>query len=315
MNYKESKYPMWCWSSSRKRTFLECKRKYYYNYYLSHNGWNEDAPDDSKKAYRLKKLTGIHLLLGIAVHEVAEYTCKIISSMNKKPDKKTLIDKVRFILNKAWKESKKPHLWFNQPNRYFMLHEFYYGDGLSSSIINKVKEKMYNTVPNILHSGTVNNLLDSDDCNIKISEDMDTFDVQGTPIYAVPDLVYENGEGKWVVVDWKSGKEHDSHPRQINVYSLYLTEKFGIEPEDIIGKMEYLLTGKCLNINVTRETVEQARSDIIKSIKEMQQYLLDKEKNIPVEMEKFPLTKHPRLCRWCNFYEMDKQEINCILSR
>jgi len=307
MSYTRSEYPQWCWSSSRKSTFKECPRKYFYNYYLSHNGWEDDAPQEAKQAYRLKKLTGIHLLLGSAVHEVAEYACKIIAQSKRVPEEKELTDKVRYILNQAWKESKQPELWSSKPGQYLMLHEFYYGNGLSDAIIKKVKDKMSRAVPNLISSQTIKELTESR--KIIIAEDMDTFDLFDTPIYAVPDLVFEKEDGNWVVVDWKTGKEHDSHPSQINVYCLYLINKFGVKSGNIKGRVEYLLTGRCVDVEITEETLRECKSDIEKSLGEMREYLEDPEINKPLSREEFPMAKHTRLCEWCNFYEICEDEL------
>jgi hypothetical protein len=54
--YVHRDFPDFSWSNSRHKTFLECVRKYYYQYYESHNGWLYEAPDESKAAYRLKNI-------------------------------------------------------------------------------------------------------------------------------------------------------------------------------------------------------------------------------------------------------------------
>ncbi len=306
MAYKRTEYPVWSWSSSRKSTFSECQRRYYYNYYLSHNGWEEEASPESKQAYRLKQLTGLHLLLGSAVHQAAEKTCNTITQTGKLPDEKILINIVRDILNNAWKESiNKREEWLKNPKSYSMLHEFYYGGKVLKEIVEKIKDKMQKSVPNIIKSDSVKEIL-KDECKIRITENMDTFELFDTPIYAIPDLVFEGPNGKWVVVDWKTGKEHSSHPNQISVYCMYIREKYGINEENILGRAEYLGTGKTLDIAISRESLKETENEIKHSIDEMKEVLLDPGNNIPREKEYYPLAKHRRLCPWCNFYEMCK---------
>ncbi len=310
MVYQRTEYPVWSWSSSRKSTFDECKRRYFYNYYLSHNGWEEEVNEESKQAYRLKKLTGLHLMLGSAVHEAAEYACKVITSTGKLPEEGELIEIVRNLLNNAWVESRdNMNEWMTNPGKYKMLHEFYYNGKPDKKIIDKIKEKMEIVIPNMINSDSFGEIV-KDSCEVKITENMDTFNFLETPIYAIPDLVFERFDGKWVVVDWKTGKEHDSHLNQISVYSMYLREKHNISEDDIIGKIEYLLTGKSKEVLISSELLESARENIKESISDMKKALADPDNNIPMQKHEYPLAKHKRLCPWCNFYEMCKGEMN-----
>ncbi|NLB35351.1 MAG: PD-(D/E)XK nuclease family protein [Elusimicrobia bacterium] len=313
MSYQRSQYPPWSWSSSRKASFVECRRKYFYNYYLAHNGWEFGADELSKTAYRLKNLTGIHLLLGSAVHEVAEYTCKIIDSSGKLPTEETLTDKVRFLLNEAWKESrqltKDLSPWKASPKKYLFLYEFYYGYGISKDLIAKIKEKMQFSIKNLLTCKSIKELQE-EGVEMRLLESMDTFELFGTPVYAVPDLVYKRADGKWVVVDWKTGKEDDAHAAQLNVYCMYLRDKMGVDVEDMIGRVEYLLTGNYRDVEVTKETFEETERDIKESIDEMKAALADPEENIPHDMYSYPLSESKRFCRWCNYYELCEEELS-----
>ncbi len=312
MAYQRTKNPPWSWSSSRKSTFQECKRKYYYNYYLAHNGWEDSAPEESKLAYRLKKLTGIYLILGNAVHEIAEYACKSVDSTGEYPDKKKMIDKVRYLLNQAWKESQEPHKWMARPNQYFMLQEFYYGDGLSRNLINKIKDRLYKAVNNLYQSPTVKDLVKSE-CTLEMAEKMDTFDFKDTPVYAIPDIVYTNQKGDWYVVDWKTGKEYKKHADQLNLYALYIEEKLGVSPENMKGRVEYLLTGNTKDVDINQKSLKESRTKVARSIENMKEYLKDPGKNIPCDKEKFSLTEKKYMCKWCNFYELDREELGDIL--
>ncbi|MGM0567809.1 MAG: PD-(D/E)XK nuclease family protein [Elusimicrobiota bacterium] len=309
MTFKVTEYPLFSWSSSRKSTFKECRRKYYFNYYLSHNGWMDDAGEEAKQAYRLKKLTGIHLLLGSAIHEVAEYAAKILKSTGSLPAQDKLIEKVRFLLNSAWKESQQPELWKKSPNSYLMLHGFYYGNGLSESLIKKIKDKLYTAIPNILNSSSFKEISEAGGDCVEITEGMDTFKVSGIDIYAVPDLAYRRPSGKWVVTDWKTGKKQSSHADQIYVYCLYLAQKMGVSPDNIAGRIEYLISGDCREIKVDASSLEMAKKEITGSIKEMKSELKDPERNIPFEKERYPLTGQRRFCRYCNYYELCKKEL------
>ena len=66
------------WSFSRHSTFKTCKRKYYYSYYGSWEGWNKDAEELNQKLYMLKNMTSLPMLAGSIVHDEVERTLKTL---------------------------------------------------------------------------------------------------------------------------------------------------------------------------------------------------------------------------------------------
>ncbi|MFH1414946.1 MAG: PD-(D/E)XK nuclease family protein [Elusimicrobiota bacterium] len=310
MTYKRTEYPEWSWSSSRKSAFDECKRRYYFNYYLAHNGWEEVSSDESRLAYRLKKLTGLHLVLGTGVHEAAEYVCRKKSPNNEIPSESELEQIVRKTLRTAWIDSRdNREKWKKNPGKYNMLHEFYYKGKPSDDTVRKINEKIRVSVPNILKSASISELY-SDDCILRITEEMDTFEIFDTPVYAIPDLVYERADGTWVVVDWKTGKEDAGHASQINVYCMYIKEKYGVDESKIKARIEYLITGNSRDISITAKSQEASKKEIYDSITKMKETLDDPDINKPKKKEEYPLVKSERFCPWCNFYEMCRSELN-----
>lgn len=53
MAFEIRPYPEFSWSISRARLLRQCPRAYFYHYYLKHNGWLRDAPEQARLAYRL----------------------------------------------------------------------------------------------------------------------------------------------------------------------------------------------------------------------------------------------------------------------
>ena len=64
MTFEIRPYPEFSWSISRQRKLDQCPRGYFYTYYLGWNGWLDDAPTETRVAYRLGKLTSLDALLG-----------------------------------------------------------------------------------------------------------------------------------------------------------------------------------------------------------------------------------------------------------
>jgi hypothetical protein len=57
------------WSHSRYETFRECLRRYFYHYYGSWGGWQDDADPLTRRLYILKQLKNRHLWAGGVVHD------------------------------------------------------------------------------------------------------------------------------------------------------------------------------------------------------------------------------------------------------
>ncbi|MFC2091824.1 PD-(D/E)XK nuclease family protein, partial [Elusimicrobiota bacterium] len=267
-DFIKSDPPAWSWSSSRASVFNECKRKYLYNYYLSHKGWLQNAPIYHKQAYRLKKLTNLHLLLGTVVHQAAEYVVTSLKKDKAIPDINVLFDNnIRKSFFDAYNNSRI--LWDGEKRAQWedgllrnqmILQEYYYGAGnsyeqvrssLKDQIGMRIKIKREKCMGNLLGSHTVDEIKKNENCSIDVLEDMDTFDFQGTPVYAIPDLVFRKENGTCTVVDWKTGKEDSAHINQISVYCIYMREKKHIDEESLVGRLEYLLSGRFKDVRIT----------------------------------------------------------------
>ena len=71
------------WSVSRDRLFNDCRRAYYYHYYLAWGGWDFAAPELSRKAYLLKNIQGIDAWIGDSVHKVIKRVLESTASGKK----------------------------------------------------------------------------------------------------------------------------------------------------------------------------------------------------------------------------------------
>jgi len=61
------------WSASRDRTFQQCHRQYWFNYYGSWGGWEEDAEPRTRELWILKQLQSRYMWLGDLVHRMAAF--------------------------------------------------------------------------------------------------------------------------------------------------------------------------------------------------------------------------------------------------
>ena len=312
MPYEHSEYPAFSWSHSRRTRFQECPRKYYYHYYGSHNGWEIEAPESTRHTYRLKNLTSLPVEIGAAIHESASTAIHQVRSGAPAPAVEDLYSIVSKRLNKAWKESKDQSEWARSPKWRRMFHEFYYDTGIGEDKIADAKDQIMRCLRNLLRSESFREAVASARVEVKNVEEFITFSIDDTDIHAVPDLIYRKGDGAWMVVDWKSGKIQDDSAEQALVYALYVRERYEVSASEITVRVEQLFSGDIQDYSFTGEDFANGIEAIRDSISAMKAYLSDEAANAPVEKTGFPLRSDTSVCRFCNFYELDRDEIASI---
>lgn len=309
MVYRRTEHPPWSWSHSRRQTFESCLRRYYYQYYASHNGWEWDAAPLASLAYRLKQLSNMYTSLGDVVHKTAELLIEQVLANSRPWSAEKINEHIRQRMNAVFLSSRSNRQAFiAKPKHNPMLHEFYYDQGPSQELIQKIAERIDRVSDNLPNSCTLEELQQTD-VAIKQYEEFDTFPIGDTPVYAVPDLVYAKPNGSWIIVDWKTGDSSEENITQVKLYSLYVVEKFGINLQDVVCRLEYLNSGEHREYCFSSADMESVYQQVKMSIKAMRQYLLDVKKNIPKDVAHFPLTNQYYQCRMCNFYQLCKEEL------
>ena len=313
MPYDRREYPELSWSHSRRAMFQECPRKYYYHYYGSHNGWETEAPENVRIAYRLKNLTSLPMEIGAAIHEAASTAIHQARSGGSVPTAEDLYSIARDRLNRAWSESKSRPEWEHSPKWRRMFHEFYYDTGIGEDKIANARDQIRTCLRNLLDSTSFREAMASPSVEVKNVEEFITFNIDGTDIHAVPDLVYRKGDNTWMIVDWKSGYGQDDNIEQALVYALYVHERCGVSGSDIRVRIEQLAHGAAEDHSFTQDDLDNCIEAIRDSISAMKTYLIDDAHlNAPVEKTGFSLRSDTSVCRFCNFYELDRDEIASI---
>lgn len=309
MAYERREHPTFSWSHSRRAVFQECPRKYYYQYYGSHNGWEDTAPESARLAYRLKNLTSLPLEIGGAVHEVASMAIHRARSGAAAPSADDLYAMARNRMNKAWIDSLDRPAWERSPRWRRMFHEFYYDTGIGDDEIADARDTLRTCIANLLRSKSFREAVAAPFVEVRNVEELTTFYIDDTPIYAVPDLVYRKGGDVWTVVDWKSGKIQDDDTDQVLVYALYARELHGARGPDIDVRVERLASGTADKYAFTQQDIDDRIDAIRDSIDAMKTYLSDPVANSPIEKVDFPLRSDTSTCKSCKFYDLDRNEI------
>jgi hypothetical protein len=203
-------------------------------------------------------------------------------------------------------------MWERSPKRKRMFHEFYYDTGIGENKIADAKNQIMECLKNLLLSVSFRESVASPHVEVKKVEEFVTFDIDGTNIHAVPDLVYRRGDNIWMVIDWKSGYTQGDNADQALAYALYVYERYEVNASDIGVRIEQLVNGDTEDYSFTQDDLDNYIETIRDSISAMKTYLRDAELNAPVGKVGFPMRSDTSVCRFCNFYELDRDEIASI---
>lgn len=300
MGYKHRKYPEWSWSQSRESIFKTCLRKYYFQYYKSHNGWEWNAPEENKEVYRLKKLQSTDTILGSSVHHLLH---RVIHDGF--PLEEKVLDKnIKKELNDAFRASQNRPAWKVNPSQHVMLKEIYYDEKLKDSKVEFINYKKDKIINYLINTNIVKNIKNSYYVKSFDTDTFETFDYNNTKVYAIPDLIYKNGKDKKPhIVDWKTGKEKNSNKEQLKLYAYYYYRNYDYRGE-IKATFIYLYEQKMKEYIFDDKIIKVVEKKIDKSINEMKEYLQDEKWNQPLDQAEFKKRTNDVVCSYCKFREL-----------
>ena len=312
--YERRKYPEKSWSISKMKTLNSCEREYYYTYYGSHNGWIFTSSEEQKISWRLKKLTNLWMCFGEAVHKQIRgiiNLCKVDKSkiMNASRFNEVTLNQLRTII----KESINKYITneWNEYPRGVMLQEYYYGNKISKSVGEELKEKLIQCSNNFYVSITFEDILKDEVVILENDEEVfSSFEYNNLKIYSKLDLLYKDLDGYYVIVDWKTGKASMDDKEQLLVYAWYVMQKYSVHHSKIKGRVEYLLDGYFEEILFKYEDIEYIKSKVENDLKIINYYLEDINLNKPKEKLVFEKTLKKYKCENCKFRLLCNNEID-----
>jgi DNA-directed RNA polymerase subunit RPC12/RpoP len=275
------------WSASRHDTFATCRRRYYYSYYASL---------EDEEVRRLKKLSALPLWAGSVVHDTIESFLRTNDTLPSPEEQEALIrGTVHSGMLADWRESEA-----GSPR--FRLFEHEYAIPVEQEDKRIAVNTVMRSLKHFFRSRTLRHALDAGRSRWLALEDLVSFHVGDVEVFLRMDLAYRDGDGRVVIVDWKTGRgEGRFNEVQVAGYALYATEKGWVgEPEEISTELNYLVIPKAVRRPVTKKMVEHARSFIARSARDMRALLLDPALNLG-RLEDFPMIDRPQVCRRCNF--------------
>ncbi len=278
------------WSVSRHDSFESCRRRYFYSYY---------AAEGDPEIKRLKKLSALPLWAGSLVHETIETFLKEHDTLPSEVEQQAIVHAaVHGQMLADWKDSESGSLRFRLFEHEYQVPVEPEDKKLAVGIVMR-------SLRNFFKSPTLVDAFSAGRKNWLSVEDLASFDVGGTEVLLRMDLAYRRGDGRVVIVDWKTGRGEGRFSEvQLAGYALYAARQGWVaSPEEIETELAYLAIPRYVRRPVDAEKLERARAFIERSASRMRTLLLDPVSNL-ARLEDFPMIDRPQRCRRCNFRKL-----------
>lgn len=287
------------WSFSRDRLFWECRRAYYFNYYASWGGWDEQADVLVRKAYILKNIQNIDAWVGDIVHQLLKWIIE-----NRLRKKIVLYEeaarKAKAMLRRTWEQSRS-RAWMKNVKHNLNLFEHYYNREPSREELTPRLQKVVTSLHSFYDSGLLEKIDLLPRENILAVDTLDFFELEKVKIFAAPDFALrDNG---YFLYDWKTGKPSEKDVLQLSCYLLYAMEKWQASGEEIQIVPVYLAEDNCSLSPVQARPPVEMKEFIRESISEMRSVLSDLSAN-KADLGLCPRTEDLWRCKNCKFQEI-----------
>ena len=320
------------WSSSRESTFSECKKKYWYTYYGSWDGWPIYYNDPrgtkvdplAEYLYMLKNMQPLVVYVGSVVHKVIETVLRSLSGKSSRalPPLETILKEGTRLFYKGIDESEKL-LWKKHPKKHTHILEHFYQHPLDAAAIKEAEEKVKKCLENWHSSPCVQNIILNQRASWgEIEKAMNFTLEEGVQAIVVFDFSLhwqrlKNDQPPLLMIfDWKTGQDNQKIEEQLYAYALSAKKVLNASYDSMIlvpfflmeGPNGYRKVGADQIDTIDEVKLESIRKKIIASSKEMLQVhetrLDEKGASIKPDPRLFPYTEQKAKCRRCPFLAM-----------
>jgi hypothetical protein len=138
------------------------------------------------------------------------------------------------------------------------------------------------------------------------TEQFSHFMFKGVKVWVVMDCCFRSDAGI-TIIDWKTGRSTtEDNSIQLACYTLYVLEKWGVDPTRIKIVEYNLSTDTPKTFLITRRNIEDIQGYIRGSIADMRSLLIDVEANLPKDESDFKPIEDKRISDGCNFSKICK---------
>lgn len=287
------------WSESRVKTLRECRRKYWYNYYLAWEGWLRNVSQEKQQAYMLKKMTSLPMWAGSIVHEVIE---GYLAAMHSRKGQgviplAVLHENATQLLRKGWLDSVNKRWQGN--GKAVNLSEHYYEQGIPQEQCDRYKLKVLRCITAFYKSGILAKMTEAGVDKWLTMEEFQSFTLNTGEIVVVKlDAAFKFG-GKVYLIDWKTGRPTDAVVEQLTTYAMYaLKMGWAKKPSEIVLVPVFLDAdeGVAQELPVTMADLDRQANIIRKEFP-----MLVESHEVSGDPARFAVTDDENRCKWCFF--------------
>lgn len=288
------------WSHSRARLFHKCLRAYWFCYYGSWGGWDSRAAPATRDAYVQKKLSSRPLWIGTRVHKVAEQALKSLEHNEPVPEAAAL-RRVRRDLAEDLRGSASGR-WLERPSRKVGFREHYYQEPVPEGGWEEAAAEIERQVRGLYAHRIFRRLHDVPE-RIREVEELRRFAVGDAEIYVALDVLVADGRGGVVIIDWKTGDNHDDREigGQLGVYGLYATQQLGVPPDRVSAMHVNTRSGTETRHVVGIPEIQRAEEEIRAGVAAMRSRVYDPAANLAKIEDHPPRPEGDPECASCNF--------------
>ena len=290
------------WSKSRNETLQSCPRRYWFHYYGSWGGWDWQSDSRTREIYVLKQLHNRFAWIGVKVHKVLEELLQHLRKSKSLPSYQSVAESLQYRLRQDYRDSRDAN-YRVRPKRFMGLVEHEYQLPVNNEEWRNLANQAQICVKNFYQLPILNQLKNLDPSQWLELEELNSFRIDGCKIWVSLDACYRS-DNQIVLLDWKTGKsEKADHSLQMGIYAMYASEKWGIQPNQILLKEVFLTTGKTREYEGKSLDLEGVQNYVTESIQQMLTLLSRPEQNQADESD-FGFTEDMTQCTQCNFRKL-----------
>lgn len=300
------------WSKSRHEKLSECLRAYYLYYYRSWGGWDNEAPEEARTLYVLKKLHNRFTWAGSIVHDTIRDALLHLRA-RRQVDPNVFIERAHKQMQADFRHSMNRAYWNERLRKHFGgLVEHEYNEPVPREAWKTNWESVRQGIAWFFNSRWVplakalprDQWIEVDEMDFERS----IFQLDGVKIFAVPDFAYYDSEGTPIVVDWKTGLPRNGYDEQILGYAMYLGSRYQLPPEKVRAALVYVNAGVEQDVSITKDSIERFKVHFRDSVGKMRALLSDSRANVPRNEDAFPMTEQMDACGRCVFRRVCRRD-------
>jgi hypothetical protein len=285
------------WSVSRQRLFRTCRRAYYFRYYGAWGWWEPGADPLTRELGILKNLKTRFTLAGEVVHETIAHVLGRHRDGQEVP-LALAQERVVALLREGFRQSLRQEY---RQRKAVGLFEHEYGEEVPPDEWARMRDRALRCLENFYNSEIRRAILARPPASWFPIDTLDSFDFEGTKVFAAPDFAMRDAAGDTHILDWKTGEPDEAAgQRQLACYGLFARERWGLDPRRAVGELCYLESGKHVSTPLDEAALAGAAALIRQSISEMKCLLSDPARN-RADPTRFPRADGLSACGRCNF--------------